>query len=243
MSKGRHSARSAVGDRRTTTGSRKTAPGARKAPPEARRASPVRVGGARVAGRRVANGDGRPVVLTALGSGEKLLALVPLALLSAASLAGLAAMGDDDPSPSPTGPGTTAGSGGHETATRQAPGRVSPSAARTAISETVSPVVSLEAPAPDAVEEESVAIDEPTTAGPLAEAPAEPADRPADPPADEPADDEPSTPVPAATPTAAPDPAGGDVLTRAEATARCLGSGIGTLDVLALAACVEELLG
>lgn len=236
MSKGRHSAGPVAGHRRTTTGFRKAA-GARKAPPEARKASPTRVGGAKVAGRRVACGDGRPVVLTALGSGEKLFALVPLAILSVASVAGLAAIGNGDlaTSPSPADSGTAAGSPGHETADRQMPARGTPSSARTAISETQSPVVLGEGTDPDAVDEERASMDESTTAGSLVEPPAEPADRHAE--------EEPTTPVPTASPTANPDPTDSDSLSRAEATARCLESGISTVDVRALGACVEELLG
>ena len=82
-------------------------------------------------------------------------------------------------------------------------------------------------------------MDEPATTGSLVERPAEPADRPAE--------EEPTTPVPTASPTASPtadpDPTDGDGLTRAEATARCLESGISSVDVLALGACVEGLLG
>jgi len=237
MSKGRHSAGTVAGDRRTTTGFRKAAPGARKAPPEARKASPTRVGGTKVAGRRVAHGDGRPGVLSALGSGEKLFALVPLAILSVASVAGLAAMGNGDPatSPSPADSGTAAGSPRHETTPRQMPARGTPSSARTAISETASPVVLGESPGPGAVDKERASVDEPATADSLVEPPAEPADRPAA--------EEPTTPVATASPTANPDPTDSDSLTRAEATARCLESGISTVDVLALGACVEELLG
>ena len=76
-------------------------PGARKAPPAARRASPARVGGARVAGRRVADGNGRPAVLTTLGSGEKLIAILPLTILSVGSVAGLAAIIDDEAASAP----------------------------------------------------------------------------------------------------------------------------------------------
>ena len=70
MPKGRHRAGHVAGHHRTSASVRKAAPGARKAPPEARRASPTRVGGARVEGRRLADGGGRPAVLTALGSGR-----------------------------------------------------------------------------------------------------------------------------------------------------------------------------
>jgi hypothetical protein len=237
LSKGRHSADRVAGHRRTTTGARKAAPGARKAPPEARKASPTRVGGARVAGRRVADGDGRPVVLTALGSGEKLFALVPLAMLSVASVAGLATMGNDDPatSPSRADSGIAAGSPGHETARHQMPARLTPSSARTAIAETASPVLLGESPGSDPVHEQRASMDETATAGPLVDTPVEPADRQAE--------AEPTTTVPTASPTATPDPTDSDGLSRAEATARCLASGISALDVLALTGCVEELLG
>jgi hypothetical protein len=241
MSKGRHSAGHVAGHRRTTTGFRKAAPGARKAPPEARKASPTRVGGAKVAGRRVADGDGRPGVLTALGSGEKALALLPLAILSVASVAGLAAQGNGDPatSPSPGDSGTAAGSVGHETAPRQVPARGAPSSARTAIPQTASPVVMGEGKRPDAVDQERAPMDRSTPAGSLVEPPVGPATEPPDPPAEE----DPTTPVPTASPTATPDTTGSDSLTRAEATARCLESGISTVDVFALGACVDELLG
>lgn len=237
MSKGRHSAGPVGGHRRTTTGFGKAAAGVRKAPPEARKASPTRVGGAKVAGRRVAHGDGRPVVLTALGSGEKLFALVPLAILSVASVAGLAAIGDGDlaTSPSPADSGTAAGSPGHATAPRQMPARGTTSSPRTAISETPSPVVLGEGTGPVAVDEERASTDESATASSLVEPPAEPADRPAE--------EKSTTPVPTVSPTANPDPTDSDSLTRAVATARCLESGISTVDVRALGACVEELLG
>ncbi len=241
MSKGRHSAGHVGGHRRTTTRFRKAAPGARKAPPEARKASPMRVGGAKVEGRRVADGDGRPVVLTALGSGEKLLALLPLAILSVASVAGLAAKGNGDPatSPSPGDSGTAAGSVGHETAPRQVPALGTPTSARTAISETASPVVMGEGTGPDAVDEKRASMDRSTPAGSLVEPPAGPATEPTDPPAEP----EPTTPAPTASPTATPDTTDSDSLTRAEATARCLNSGISTVDVVALGACVDDLLG
>lgn len=227
MGKGRHSAGHGAAHRRTTTGSR-------KAPPEARRASPARVGGARVAGRRVAGGDGRPVVLTALGSGEKLFALVPLAILSVASVVGLAASGDGDPAPAD--PGTAAGPVGPQTAPpSQVPARVTPTAARPAMTETTAPVVIGEDTPPEAVEEQRAPVEQPTATRPPVEHPVDPADRPAE--------AEPTTPAPTGSPTATPEPAEDDVLTRAEATARCLASGISTVDVLALGACVDDLLG
>lgn len=237
MSKGRHSAGPVAGRRRTATGVRRSAPGARKAPPEARRASPARAGGARVAGRRVADGGGRPVVLTALGSGEKLFALVPLAILSVASVAGLMAMGNDDPatSSSPADPGTAAGSPRHETTARHVVARRTSASARTAVSETVSPVVVEEVTSPEAAVVEPESVDGSATAAPPAEPSEEPVDRPAD--------VEPTSSVPTSSPTADPDPTDTDSLTRVEATAQCLESGISTLDVLALGACVDELLG
>lgn len=238
MSKGRHSAGHVAGYRRTTTGFGKAAPGARKAPPEARKASPTRVGGAKVAGRRVADGDGRPVVLTALGSGEKIFALLPLAILSVASVAGLAAIGNGDPatSPSPADSGTAAGPVGHETAPRQVLARGTPSSARTAISETASPVVMGEGTGSDADDEERASIDGSTAAGSPVEPSAEPA-------TDPPAEEEPKTPVPTASPTTTPATTNSDSLTKAEATALCLQSGISTVDVVALEACAHELLG
>ncbi|KAA1427782.1 hypothetical protein [Nocardioides antri] len=237
MSKGRHSAAPAAGHRRSTTGLRKATPGARKAPPEARKASPARVGGARVAGRRVAQGDGRPVVLTAIGSGEKLFALLPLAILSVASVAGLTALGNGDPaaSPSPADPGTAAGSPRHETAPRQVPARLTPSSAPTTAPETAPTALTSEGAAGEAVDEERASPDEPVTVSPRVEPPAGPVDRPAG--------EEPTTPVPPASPTATPEPTPSDSITRAEAIARCLESGITAVDVLALKGCVADLLG
>jgi len=237
MSKGRHRAGHVAGHHRTSTGGRKAAPGARKAPPEARNASPTRVGGAKVAGRRLAEGDGRPVVLTALGSGEKIFALLPLAILSVASVVGLAANGEGDAatSPSPVDAGTTAGQVGHEAAHHQVSAAGTPTSARTSISETASPVVMDEGTSPETVDEERESVnDESTAASPRVEPPAEPTGSSAEaaPP-----------PAPTASPTTTPDTTDGDILTRAEATVRCLESGISTLDVVALAACVEELLG
>jgi len=238
MSKGRHSAGYVAAHRRTTTGFHKVAPGARKAPPQARKASPARVGGGRVAGRRVANGDGRPVVLTALGSGEKLLALLPLAILSAASVAGLAAMGNGDvaASPSSAGPGTAAGRVAQDAdAPRTAPAQPTPTSARTAISQTLAPVVTDEDAGPGAVDEEPAPMDESTPAGSPAERPAAPADRSRE------ANSTP--PAPTASPTTTPDATDSDGLTKPEATTQCLASGISALDLAALGACVDELLG
>jgi hypothetical protein len=185
----------------------------------------------------VADGGGRPVVLTALGSGEKILVLLPLAVMSVASVAGLAALGDGDPdtSPSPADSGTAAGAVAQETA-RQVPVRATPTSARPAISETLSPVARGESTGSDAVDEEPASMDDGSTAASApAEPPAEPARRPADP--------QPTTPVPTASPTTTPDTTHNDGLTRVEATARCLDAGIRAVDVLALGACVEELLG
>lgn len=240
MSHGRHSAGHGAGRRRSTSGSRKAVPGARKAAPEARRASPTRAGGAKVVGRRVADGDGRPAALAALGSGEKIFALLPLAILSVASVAGLATNGDDGPeaSASPAGSGSPAASGsaagpvGHESAHRQVVSRGSLSSARAAISETASPVVREGGAGSDAVEEERVSIDDSTAAGSLVEPSAEPPTKPAGAP-------ESSTAT--ASPSTAPDVR--DTLTGAEATALCLESGISTLDAVALEACADELLG
>ncbi len=233
MAKGRHRAGHAAGHHRTSASVRKAAPGARKAPPEARRASPTRVGGARVEGRRLADGGGRPAVLTALGSGEKLFALVPLAILSVASVAGLAANGGDDPaaSPSPVDAGTPAAPVGHQSASRLVPTGATPTSARPSISDTEAPVVVGEDTSPETVDEEREPVDDESTAArPRVDPPAEPTNSPAE--------TEPS-PGPSASPTTT----NGDVLTRAEATVRCLQSGISTLDVVALAACVDELLG
>jgi hypothetical protein len=231
LSKGRHSAGRVAGHRRTTTRLHKAPPGARKAQPEARNASPTRVGGVKVAGRRVADGNGRPVVLTALASGEKLFAVLPLAILSVGSVAGLAAMtnGDAATSPSPADSGTAAGSVVHETASRQVLARGTPSSAPAAISATRSRFATGAGPAPT--------INEASTdgsAGSLVETPAA---------TDSPDAEEPATPAPTSSTTTTPDPTGSDSLDEAEATALCVASGISTTDVLALGTCVQELLG
>ena len=206
--------------------------GVRKAPPAARKASPTRVGGAKVAGRRVADGNGRPVVLTALGSGERLFAVLPLAILSVGSVAGLTAMtiGDEAVSPSPADPGTAVGSVGHETTSRRAPARVAPSSAPAAISPTPSLVTMSANPGPST-------IDEALTAGSTGSLAATPAAT------DGPAAVEPATPAPTSSTTTTPDPAGSNGLTEAQATADCVESGISTTDVLTLGACVRDLLG
>jgi len=236
MGQGRHRAGHGTGHRRTSTGVRKAAPGARKAPPAARRASPARVGAARVVGRRAANRDGRPVVLTALGSGEKVFALLPLTLLSVAWVVGLAANGDGDPSasPSPVDTGTTAAPLGHAAAPRQAPVNGTATSARPSISETESPVATDEGTSPPTVEQGRDPGGEPTVGSPRVEPPAAPTDGPNE--AGQP-------PAPSASPATTPDTTEDDVLTKAEATVRCLQSGISSLDVAALAACVDELLG
>lgn len=234
MSQGRHSAGRAAGHRRTTTGVRKASAGARKAQPEARRASPARVGGARVAGRRVADGNGRPAVLTALGSGEKLLAVLPLAILSVGSVAGLSAMtnGDAATLPSPVETGTAAGSVGHEPASRPVHARVVLTHAPATISEAPPQVVSDAGPGPETVDGQRV-----STAG-RAGSPA--GTRPA---TDGSAAEERTTPAPTASATPTSGPTGSGSLTEAEATARCVASGISTADVLSLGTCVEDLLG
>ena len=235
MSQGRHSAGRAAGHRRRTTGVRKAPAGARKAAPEARRASPARVGGARVAGRRVADGNGRPVVLAALGSGEKLVAVLPLAILSVGSIAGLSAMtnGDAATSPSPVETGTAAGSVGDEPASRPVHARVVLTAAPATISEASPPqVVSDVGPGPGTVDGQRV-----STAG-RAGSPA--GTRPA---TDGSAADERTTPAATASATPTPGPPGSSSLTEAEATARCIASGIDAADVLSLGTCVEDLLG
>jgi hypothetical protein len=236
MSKGRHSAGYAPAHRRTNTGFHKVAPGARKAPPQARKASPQRVGGAKVEGRRVADGDGRPVVLTALGSGEKLLALLPLAALSAAWVAGLAATGDGDPaaSPSSADPGTTTGQVGQQTEPRSVPAPATPTSARPAISETTAPVVTDEDTGP-AVDQEPAPVDESTPA----DSPAEP---PAAPPPSQPRQEDTTPPAPNASPTPTPDTTDESGLTKLQATTQCLASGISALDLVGLGECVDELL-
>ena len=102
------------------------------------------------------------------------------------------------------------------------------------MSETTSPVVTGEDAGPETVGEERGTVDEPTATSPRVESAAEPTDSPAqaEPPA-----------APPASPTPSPDSTDDNIITRAEATVRCLQSGISTLDVAALAACVDELLG
>jgi hypothetical protein len=238
MGQGRHKAGHAAGHRRASTGVRKAPPGARKAPPEARRASPVRVGGAKVTGRRLAHGDGRPAVLTALGSGEKLFALLPLTVLSVASVVGLAANGDGDPtaSPSPVDRATTSGPVGHQAALRQAPEGGPPTAARSSIAATQAPAATPEDTSPEVVDEERDPVDAPTAPSPRPEPSKGPTGSPAE-------ADPPPTAAPTASPTSEPDATNDNLLTKAEATAQCLQSGISTLDVVALTACVRELLG
>ncbi|HWM05073.1 MAG TPA: hypothetical protein VNP92_22270 [Actinophytocola sp.] len=188
-------------------------------------------------GRRVADGGGRPVVLTALGSGEKLFALLPLALLSAASVAGLAANGDADLAASaqpPVDAGTTVGPVGLQSAPGQASPSGTPTSARPSISHTAAPVVPGEDTSPEMVDQEREPVDEPTAASPQVEPPKAPTESPAE--AEPPPAPTPSPTTPAETPD-------DGILTRAEATVRCLESGISGLDVVALAACVEDLLG
>lgn len=239
MPKGRHSAGRVAGQRRRTTRLDDPPPGARKAPPKARKASPTRVGGAKVAGRRVADGNGRPVVLTALSSGEKLFAVLPLALLSVGSVAGLAAVTDGQAtkSPSPADAGSAAGPVGHETASPPVLGET-PSAAPAAVFATPSRVATSAGPGPDTTSQASTDGSTDTSADGSAGSPAE-----IQAAADIPAAEAPATPAPTSSPTTAPDPAAGDPLTEAEATALCVASGISAADVLALGTCVEDLLG
>jgi hypothetical protein len=194
------------------------------------------VGGVKVAGRRVADGNGRPVVLTALGSGEKLFAVLPLAILSVGSVAGLAAItnGDAATPPSPADSGTAAGPVGHETASRQMLERATPSPAPAAISATPSRVATGAGPGPDPIEEASTGGSADASAGSLPEIPVA---------THSPAAEEPATPAPTSSATTSPDPTTSDPLTEAEATALCVASGISAIDVLALGTCVQELLG
>jgi len=235
MPQGRHRAGSSAGHRRASTGARKEPGGARKAPAEARRASPTRVGAAPVEGRRVAAGHGRPTVLTAIGSGEKLFALLPLALLSAASVAGLATSGASDPAatPAPGDATTAAGPFGQQVVHRQAPDSGTPSA-RPSFAETESPAVIGDDTAPETVDEQPEALDEPTPSSPRVEAPQEPTNSPTE---------SEQTPAPTESPTPTPEATDDNLITRTEATLQCLASGISALDVAGLADCVEELLG
>jgi hypothetical protein len=198
------------------------------------------VGGVKVAGRRVADGNGRPVVLTALGSGEKLIAVLPLAILSVGSVAGLAAItnGDAATSPSPADSRTAAGEVVHETASRRMLAHATPSPAPAAISATPSQVATGAAPGPDT-------IDEASTDGSAGGWPDASADSLPEIPVatHSPVVEESTTPAPTSSATTSPDPTGSDPLTEAEATALCVASGISTTDVLALATCVQELLG
>jgi hypothetical protein len=204
----------------------------------------VRAGGVKVTGRRVADGNGRPAVLTALGSGEKLFAVLPLAVLSVGSVAGLAALinGDAATSPAPADSGAAAGSVVHETASRQMLERGTPSPAPAAISTTPSQVATGASPSPDTIDEAST--DESadgSTDEPEDESVGSPVETPAA--TDGPPTEEPATPVPTASATATPEPTASDPLTEAEATALCVASGISTIDVLTLGTCVQELLG
>jgi hypothetical protein len=231
LSQGRHSAGRAAGPRRTTTGVRKAPAGARKALPEARRASPTRVGAARVAGRRVAEGNGRPAVVTMLGSSEKLFAVLPLAILSVGSVAGLSAITDGDGAtlPFPTKPQKAAGSVAHKPAPRPVHAREILTSAPTTIPEAASQVVSHAGLVPGTVYGQRG-----STAG-QAGSPAE--TRPA---TDGSAAEGGTTPAPTASATSTTDPTGSGSLTEAEATARCVASGISTADVDSLGTCVED---
>lgn len=202
------------------------------------------MGGVKVAGRRVAEGNGRPAVLTVLGSGEKLFAVLPLAILSVGSVAGLAAMADGEAATTqpPADSGTAADAVVNETASRQVPASATPSSAPAAISPTSAPpsqVATGVGPSPDAFEEPSANGSADGSAdgsgGSLSEIPA----------TDSPVVEEPATPTPtpSSSATAAPDPVGGDSLSEAEATALCVASGISAADVLALGTCVQEMLG
>jgi hypothetical protein len=195
------------------------------------------VGAAKVAGRRLADGRGRPGVLTAIGSGEKLFALLPLALLSAASVAGLATNGDGDPAatPSPEDALTSAGPFGHQVVHRETPANGTPTSARPSLSETVPPVMAGEDTSPEAIDQEDDSGDETTAPSPQVEPSAAPTHSSSE--ADSP------SPAPTPSPTTPPDATDDTVITRAEATVQCLASGISSLDLLALATCVEDLLG
>jgi hypothetical protein len=185
-------------------------------------------------GRRLANGDGRPAVLTAIGQGEKLFALLPLAVLSVASVVGLA-NGDGDPaaSPAPVDRGTTSGPVGHEAAVHHQPVSAAPTA-RPSISKTATPVDEGEDTSPETIPVERDSNDEPPASSPRVEPPESSSDSPAE------AEPPPSSPT---SPTTPPDTTEDDGLTKAQATVQCLQSGISTLDVVALAECVEDLLG
>jgi hypothetical protein len=196
------------------------------------------VGRAQVAGRRLAHGDGRPAVLTALGSGEKLFALLPLAVLSVASVVGLAANGDGDATASapPVDRGTTSGQVGHQAALRQAPQSGTPTAARPSIGSTQAPAATPENTSPVVVDEQPDPVDAPMAPQPRAEPSRSPTGSPAE-------ADPPPPAAPPASPTSEPDATDDNLLTKAEATAQCLQSGISSLDVVALTACVQDLLG
>ena len=101
--------------------------------------------------------------------------------------------------------------------------------------ETAAPVATDDGTSPETVEEQPAPVDEPTASSPQAEPPADTTTSPAE--------AEPPPPEQTAPPTTPPDAAEENILTRAEATVRCLQSGISTLDVVGLTACVQELLG
>jgi hypothetical protein len=86
------------------------------------------------------------------------------------------------------------------------------------------------------VDEERHPVDQPTAPSPRVE--------PSKGPTGSPAEADPPPPAaPPASPTSEPDATDDNLLTKAEATARCLQSGISALDVVALTACVQDLLG
>ena len=199
----------------------------------------MRGGGTRVAGRRVATGGGRPVVLTALGSGEKIFALLPVAILSAASVAGLVVTGNggsaSSASPPDAGSAATAVDD-PSTSGQHREDRARPSA-RPTISQSASPLsVATEAGSRTADDELGSADESPVA---REESESTPSAAPTTDPSDPAVTDE---PTPLRTDSPSPSPVTTPLLTRAEATAQCLASGISALDLVALTACVDSLL-
>jgi hypothetical protein len=86
------------------------------------------------------------------------------------------------------------------------------------------------------VDEQPDPVDAPTAPQPRAEPSRSPTGSPAE-------ADPPQPAAPPASPTSEPDATDDNLLTKAEATAQCLQSGISSLDVVALTACVQDLLG
>jgi len=229
------------GARKATTG------GARKAEPGVRRTPSTPAGGRRIAGRP-------PVVhttVTRFSAGQKASALVPLAVLSAAWTAGItghlwsaggdAAVGATAPSGSVTSVRTT---GAADEASRSGDRTGLPTAALPSSSPgeqaPTSPGIGLPS--------ESATPTTSPTSGPYFTPTSGPTVYPTLAPTSVTTTSPTSTPTSTATTTSTASPTSttstsSGVLTVAEATAQCLDQGISALDVVALDACVDNLLG